>query len=1051
MQFLNYPICRAQSQDSIIFHPVSPPRGSSNSGGNGGVQDLQGYMWFAYYGGLHRFDGYHYTSYFHDPLNPNSLAANDLEAVYADHKGFIWISFYEGNGLDRLEPITGVFTHFRHNLKNKNSLVNDTVLAILEDHEGLIWVGTRGGLDRLSMQTGVFTHYQHNPADTTSLSFNVVHTLYEDKQGTLWIGTGSPFIPEFPGREGGLNRYDPKSGTFRRYQHDRKNEQSLIDNRVKAIFEDSQGTFWVGTAGDGLHTMNRKQGTFTRYRYDSTRPEKLSRPAQKSASWADDQITFITEDASGAIWIGTLFNGLNRYDPKTKKTIHFPPLMNKETGEPPDHFWWASNSRDGILWIGSWSRTIRVDPWQKRVPYVTINRAVSSIFEDASGVRWYGCRRGLLREEGTQPDHNALQDELLIQAVSHNLIVSMYQDHQKILWVGTDSGLCRYDREKQSFIRYLPDLGNYSSLVRSGNWIDDIYEDRHGSFWVGTQKGLYKMDRERGTFARYLNNPADTTSLGNKQAWRIYEDHSGYLWIGTVKGGLVRLSLQTGAYQRFLNGAEVSSLLEDADGVLWVGTLDGLYRSNSSHNGFSRFISTTTETVKDVAIRGLLEDNQKALWVNTRMGILRINQQRNEVFIYNETYGVNTSRFNFIVGYHKAKSGELFFGDLVGYYAFFPEQLTGNAKPPEIVIHSFSLADKPVVVGRDGPLLQPLAQTTTIRLQHNQNVFSFGFTGLHYSAPEANRHMFMLEGLDNEWRKAGEEKMAYYYNVPPGHYIFRVRASNSDGVWAEKKIVVIVLPPWWRTWWATILFAFLLAGLIYALVQYRINKIRMQHEIVLQKHRAIELEMQALRAQMNPHFIFNSLSSINRFILQNDKPKASEYLTKFARLVRLILQNSGASLIPFESELESLRLYLELEAVRFNFHFEYRVTISDELDIDILKVPPLLFQPFAENAIWHGLMHKEEKGHLEIDLFQCDKFLCCKITDDGIGRQRATELKSKSASTHKSMGMRITADRIAMLQEKKQIYSAIQITDLVSPDGSAAGTEVLLKIPLLYD
>lgn len=215
------------------------------------------------------------------------------------------------------------------------------------------------------------------------------------------------------------------------------------------------------------------------------------------------------------------------------------------------------------------------------------------------------------------------------------------------------------------------------------------------------------------------------------------------------------------------------------------------------------------------------------------------------------------------------------------------------------------------------------------------------------------------------------------------------------------------------------------------------------------QQQATELEMQALRAQMNPHFIFNSLNSINRFILQNNKAQASEYLTKFSKLVRLILQNSQASLIPLESELESLQLYLELEAVRFDHHFEFKISIDDELDTYIIKVPPLIIQPYAENAIWHGLMHREEKGHLEIELFLQKEALCCRITDDGIGRKKASELKSKSGSTHKSMGMRITADRIAILQQEKQPGTYIKITDLVLADGSAGGTEVLLKIPLM--
>jgi len=165
----------------------------------------------------------------------------------------------------------------------------------------------------------------------------------------------------------------------------------------------------------------------------------------------------------------------------------------------------------------------------------------------------------------------------------------------------------------------------------------------------------------------------------------------------------------------------------------------------------------------------------------------------------------------------------------------------------------------------------------------------------------------------------------------------------------------------------------------------------------------------------------------------------------------LILQNSQAALISLESELESLQLYLELEAVRFDHHFEFKIIVEHDLDISVLKVPPLIIQPYTENAIWHGLMHKEEKGRLQIELFQRDEILCCKITDDGIGRNKAAELRSKSASTHKSMGMRITADRIAILQQKKQMDTYIKVTDLVLADGSAGGTEVLLKIPVQYD
>jgi LytS/YehU family sensor histidine kinase len=248
-------------------------------------------------------------------------------------------------------------------------------------------------------------------------------------------------------------------------------------------------------------------------------------------------------------------------------------------------------------------------------------------------------------------------------------------------------------------------------------------------------------------------------------------------------------------------------------------------------------------------------------------------------------------------------------------------------------------------------------------------------------------------------------------------------------------------------------------GLIYGWVRFRLKeKFRLQLErsekdkqMAELKHKGSELEMQALRAQMNPHFIFNSLNSINNFILQNNRAQASEYLTKFSKLVRLILQNSQASLIPLDSELESLELYLNLEALRFDYHFDYKISVPEDMDISALQVPPLILQPYVENAIWHGLMHKEEKGHLDIEVSEEENHLYFKITDNGIGRAQAAALASKSATKHKSMGLRITAHRIAIIQNSQTLESPVTISDLVNTDGSAAGTEVTIKMPLIYD
>jgi hypothetical protein len=361
--------------------------------------------------------------------------------------------------------------------------------------------------------------------------------------------------------------------------------------------------------------------------------------------------------------------------------------------------------------------------------------------------------------------------------------------------------------------------------------------------------------------------------------------------------------------------------------------------------------------------------------------------------------------------------------------------------------------------GQNSILTKDISLTDRIVLNYDQNIFSFDFAAVDFIDPTSNKHLFMLDDYDEGWNVAGADRRANYFNVPPGNYVFRVRAVNAYGKWAEKAVSIEIVPAWWSRWWFRIAVIVAAIASIYFLIRWRLQvKYRLQMErteketeLSRLQHRTAQLEMHALRAQMNPHFLFNSLNSINRFIIQNNSEQASGYLTKFSRLMRLILQNSQYELIPLENELEALKLYLELEAVRFDHHFTYSIKVDDDLDVSALKVPPLIIQPYAENAIWHGLMHKEEKGKLLIELREEGDYLVCSITDDGIGRKKAAELKSKSASTHKSMGMKITADRIASMKQRKSNENNIQITDLVLPDGSPGGTRVEIKIALQYD
>jgi len=442
-----------------------------------------------------------------------------------------------------------------------------------------------------------------------------------------------------------------------------------------------------------------------------------------------------------------------------------------------------------------------------------------------------------------------------------------------------------------------------------------------------------------------------------------------------------------------------------------------------------------------------MEDEQKCLWINTLEGIYRLNQSRNEVVRYSNTRHEGKWGYQ-ALGCHTGQRKDLLFSGPNGYYIFSPGQLTINSKPPKIEITAFRVTDKEITPGKEGPLKEPLSQVKEIRLRYDQNVFSFDFVGIHYNSPEYKQLLFMLDNLEKTWHKAGEEKTAYYYDISPGHYLFRVKAANSDGVWAERSVIIVIDPPWWRTWWAYILYALSLAALIYGFIQYRISKIRVQHEIILQKHKAAELEMQALRAQMNPHFIFNCLNAINGFILKNDSETAADYLTKFSRLIRMVLNNSQRKFISLEDELETLDLYLYMEALRFINNFHYEVNCDHTIDTLSIFIPPMLLQPFLENAIWHGLMNKEGNRELFIALHLENNILHCTITDNGIGRKKAAMYKSKSAEKNKSMGMQITRNRMALLNQDLNGQSFFEIIDMEDEYGNALGTRVYLKIKI---
>lgn len=1043
---------------SIFFNKVTAPPGKPFLHITGMVQDQRGYMWFATKNGLFRYDGYNVKQYRNDPLNQNSLIIDALESICIDKNGIIWIGTFNA-GLERFDPLTETFTHFRHDPGNPSSLYNDTVSVVFSDKTGTLWVGTNG-LDKLDTKSNKFIHYRHQPFDKTSISSNTVRSIYEDRSGDLWIGTGSVYGPDgMNADDGGLNKMNKSNGTFTRYKHDPNDPQSIINNKVRAIFEDSKGNFWVGTAGDGLHTMNRSTGKFERHLYDPKQPEKLSRGPLKPSPYYD-HITFITEDVTGSIWIGTAESGLNNYDPVRKRITHFENQKDSAGNFPEYTAWSAYTSREGVLWISTLHETLyRINSSQGTIPFYPIPGGTTSFYTEPDNSLWVGTERnGIIWKDAQGKVIKTYTFPPVNDNRNSNHVSCIVSDKENNLWIGLfASGVHRFDRKTGSFLRFEYDTSKKESISR--DIIITIYPDPDSLdiLWIGSFKGLYRLNKRTGKFRRYLFYPKDQLEFGPNSVTSVLKDNQAKWWAASwEKGGVHQFDPVTGTSKKYLQGANIIKIHEDHAGTIWAAGQEGLFRLDREKDVFIRFddlgfLSETNE------ITNFVEDDTGNLWLTTASGIVRVNPKRDESTLFGKSYGINGHDF-FTLSSGKNKEGKLFFGSQSGYYSFFPDEITQKKRPPEILITAFRISNKPVQFGNGSPLTEPLSSVKEIKLNYDQDVISFDFVGIDYSNPEENRHLFMLENYDASWNLAGNERTASYFNIPPGKYVFRVKVVNSFGVWGERNINVLITPPWWSTWWFRIGAVLLIALIFYAVIRWRVRqKFNRQLEqsekdkqLAELRQKTGELEMQALRAQMNPHFVFNSLNAINRFILENNKTQASEYLTKFSRLVRMILQNSQSALITLESELDSLKLYLELEALRFDNHFAYKISVSKDIDVDIIKVPPLIIQPYAENAIWHGLMHKEEKGNLNIDIQQEKDFLTISIKDDGIGRKESATRIFKTTTKHKSLGLKITADRIAMFQRSAN-HPPVVINDLEKSDGTAAGTEVIIKMPVIYD
>lgn len=876
---------RTQTQD-VKFIPVTGSNGVSLGKINGMTRDLHGVMWFSDQTNrcIVSYDGNRMTRYQNDPKKVNSLGGYYPECLFADSSGIIWIGFY-GMGLDRFDPETNSFTHYRHNPKDPESLSSDSVTAVLVDHLGNTWIGSYGGVDLLDPKTGKFKHFRHTQ-DPSSLSSRMVRTLYEDRESTLWVGTG--FAWDTDSIDGGLNRFDRKTGTFTRYLHDTNNPHSLINNKVRAIFEDSKGNFWIGTMGDGLHTMDRKTGSFERHLYDPAKPDQVARPPLKST---DDHITFINEDANQNLWIGTLANGLVRYDPATKKLSHYRDNADGSGNFKDSSAWWANASADGLFWVSTQQNFLyKIDLYTNTIPRFSNNAALPEYFfyEEPGIATWYFTdNSGLVRKDTkTGTLQRFMNDPKNEKSISNNVTTTiMEKDKEGYCWIGTRNGLNRFDPRSHLFTRYFSRADDSTTL--SNNRIINIKVDGE-MIWVATEGGLNKMELKTGKCIRYVYNPADSNSLSNNIVITVLKGEANDLWVGTWNnGGINRLTTVTGKFRHYIVGQSINQLYKDADGIIWAITADGLYRYNKKEDDFYPFTEENTGiTIEN--INSMVADNENNLWLTSPSGIYRLNRERNQAVLFGKESGVNgeETRNAWIT---KMTDGKIYIPGYYGYYTFYPAKLRISPVVPKIYFSNFWLNGKEVKPGSNGPLQGPLFTGREINLGYDQNVFSIGFTSVDYSNSGDKRIYYQLENYDKDWRQANAENRVYYFNVPPGKYIFHIKAVNSNnGTWVEKSILVNISSPWWTRWWAYCVYALLFVLLVLFVHRYQKNRLlkaerertrvkelaqakeieKAYHELKTTQQQLIQAEKMASLGELTAgiaHEIQNPLNFVNNF------------------------------------------------------------------------------------------------------------------------------------------------------------------------------------------
>ncbi|MEO7991302.1 MAG: two-component regulator propeller domain-containing protein [Chryseolinea sp.] len=824
---ISAPAFTQQKQD-VKFKHLSSKDGLSQNHVNAIIKDHKGFMWFATDDGLNKYNGYSFNVYKHDPQIVTSISNNSVYDVLEDEDSYLWVG--TASGLDQFNRPKDIFIH--HTPAGGTIFIND----ILLDHKKRMWLATTTGLYLFNKINGIFKHYPYSEKGLNPLNCNFIFKITEDDEGDLWIAT-----------KDGLNRFNPENKKFTRYVNNPANNRSIGTNWIKAVYNDRKGNVWVGTMGSGIAMFNRSDNSFTNFKHD---PNDLG-------SIGHNDILSFADGKDGKLWIGTENGGISVFDYSTSTFTRYVNDNFNENSISNNSIY--SLYKDDIenMWVGTWSGGVNFLPkdGEKFIHYKQIqgnpnsleNNIVLSMAGDSNGNLWIGTDGGGLNRFDLKTrsfDHyrHDLNNE---NSPGGDYILSIVEVDKELLALGYHrGGFDLLNTKTGKFTHHLPESGNANSLTVST--VNILFKDRNGGLWLGTWGGglaLYTIKDKKFTW--YQRNEKDNGSLSGNFIQAIGEDKEGNVWVGT-DNSLDLFDRENGRFIHYqhdekkknsLSEGNVNAMLNDHAGNFWIGTASGLNVFDKQRQSFRTY--TEKDGLPNNVIRSILEDHKGNLWISSNKGLSKFNPVTGVFRNYNIMDGLQGNEFKAHSSY-LAEDGEMFFGGSKGLNAFYPDSLKDNTFIPPVYITDFQVFNNSIAIGDKHSILhRHISETKEITLSYTQSVFTFEFAALNYTLPEKNQYAYKLEGFDEEWNDVNHKRTATYTNLDPGEYIFRVKASNNDGVWNEEgnAIKIIITPPFWATWWFRTLAALITIGAIYGFFKFRINTIQNQKVILEEKVR----------------------------------------------------------------------------------------------------------------------------------------------------------------------------------------------------------------------